>query len=215
MWADLSKPWQESFKQAWSSYCKGSFPIGAVVVDKKDQIIAKGRNKVYEKEIEFGQISNNKIAHAEINAILMLNTHDRDEVKNYTLYSTMEPCPLCFGATIMSGIKEIKFAARDRVAGATGLNQGNDYIASKALNIEGPDLELEFVQIVLKTDFILRRGLFVERLLNAWKLDCPHGIDLGLHWFKENKFCQAKNEGKDFAIVADEILKDKIYRLAK
>ncbi|MTI65499.1 MAG: nucleoside deaminase [Firmicutes bacterium] len=142
----MTRPWKEAFRQAWLSYCGGSFPIGAVIVDRKGSIISKGRNKVYESECISEEICNNKIAHAEINAILKINNlESNNDRKDYILYSTMEPCPLCFGAIVMSGIRKIKYAARDNIAGSTDLNSGNDFIKEKSIEVLGPFSKLEII----------------------------------------------------------------------
>jgi len=44
MWDQLEKPWQACFELGWTSFKKGSFPIGAVIVDETGEIIAKGRS---------------------------------------------------------------------------------------------------------------------------------------------------------------------------
>lgn len=209
MWNTLSKPWKECFNQAWLSYCNGSFPIGAVIVDESGNIISKGRNTVYEMEALPNEICNNKIAHAEINAILKINNLETNASrKEYELYSTMEPCPLCFGAIVMSGITNIHYAARDKVVGATNLKDANTYLQGKNMKVSGPYKELEIVQFVLKTDFVLRRGHAVDRLLQTWEQDCPVGITIGRKWYELNKLVQAKQEKTDISIIIDEIISE-------
>lgn len=85
-------------------------PFGAVVVDKKGNIIATGNNQVLK--------NNDPTAHAEVmairNACTKLNTYD---LSNYTLYTSCEPCPMCLSAIIWSNIKEIYYACtRDDAA---------------------------------------------------------------------------------------------------
>ncbi|EDL64854.1 nucleoside deaminase [Bacillus sp. SG-1] len=207
MWNSLSSAWKECFEQAWNSYCSGSFPIGAAITDENGDVISIGRNKVYEKVIEEGQVCNNKIAHAEINAILKINNLETNtNRKKYSIYSTMEPCALCFGAIVMSSIKNVHFAAGDGLAGATNLINGNDYIAGKNILINGPFKDLEIAQLVLKTDFVLRRGHDTERILTPWRIDCPTGITIGEEWFKNGTLQNAKESGKPFGEIFDEIL---------
>lgn len=208
MWNSLACAWKECFSQAWISYCNGSFPIGAAITDETGTVISIGRNKVYEKEHEESQVCNNKIAHAEINAILKIdNLETNANRKKYSIYSTMEPCPLCFGAIVMSSIKKIHFAAGDGLAGGTNLIRGNDYISGKAIEENGPHKELEIVQIVLKTDFILRRGHDIERIISPWRADCPVGVTIGEEWFLQNKLQDAKDKQIPFSEVFDEIVK--------
>jgi tRNA(adenine34) deaminase len=209
MWSSLSEAWKECFEQAWISYCNGSFPIGAAITDENGAVISTGRNKVYEQIHEEGQVCSNKIAHAEINAILKIdNLETNKNRKKYSIYSTMEPCALCFGAIVMSSIKNIHFAAGDRLAGATNLIEGNDYIAGKQMKVTGPLKELEIVQLVLKTDFVLRRGHDTDRILTPWRMDCPTGVTIGEEWFRKNKLEEAKNSGKPFGDIFNDIVNE-------
>ncbi|WP_113930280.1 nucleoside deaminase [Bacillus sp. P14.5] len=209
MWVNLSHAWKECFEQAWISYCNGSFPIGAAITDENGRVISAGRNKVYEKSQENGQVCNNKIAHAEINAILKIdNLETNQNRKRYSIYSTMEPCALCFGAIVMSSIKNIHYAAGDGLAGATNLVNGNDYITGKSISVHGPHKELEIAQLVLKTDFVLRRGHDVERIITPWRMDCPIGVELGERWFSNGTLQTAKQDGKPFGEIFEDIKKE-------
>ena len=77
-------------------------PFGAVITDKKGNIIANGNNKVLK--------NNDPTAHAEITAIReackKLNTYDLSE---YILYTSCEPCPMCLSAIIWSNIKKVYY----------------------------------------------------------------------------------------------------------
>ncbi|MGD7023574.1 nucleoside deaminase [Rossellomorea vietnamensis] len=208
MWDNLSQAWKTCFEQAWLSYCSGSFPIGAVITDENGKVISAGRNKVYEKSQEPGQICSNKIAHAEINAILKIdNLETNRNRKKYSIFSTMEPCALCFGAIVMSSIKTIHYAAGDGLAGATNLVNGNNYITGKSISVHGPHKELEIVQLVLKTDFVLRRGHDIERII-TWRMDCPSGVELGERWFNNGTLQNAKQNGKPFGEIFEEIMEE-------
>ena len=89
-WRDLEKPWRAAFEQGWRSFVSGSIPIGAVIADEKGEIIVAGRNRLYEA-CHF----NPKIAHAEMDCLLNLDISKYPEVKSYTLFTCMEPCPMC------------------------------------------------------------------------------------------------------------------------
>ncbi|RIW28262.1 nucleoside deaminase [Bacillus salacetis] len=207
MWESLPEQWKKCFEEAWTAYCSGSFPIGAAITDENGEVISTGRNKVYEKNYEEGQVCSNKIAHAEINAILKIdNLETNKNRKKYSIYSTMEPCALCFGAIVMSGIKNIHFAAGDGLAGATNLIKANDYIAGKKMAVNGPITDMEIVQLVLKTDFVLRRGHDTERIIAPWKRNCPIGVAIGENWFAKRKLQEAKHTGKPFGDIFDELI---------
>jgi tRNA(adenine34) deaminase len=155
--AKLSAPWKASWEQAWQAYCDETVPIGAVIVDSTGKILAKGRNRTFGKPPKDSrQIHNNPLAHAEINALLTL---DFDEIDPYScsLYTTVEPCPLCIGAICMSKIKEIHYGARDPWGGSTNLLQATPYLRKRRIKAFGLDnIEFETAILSLQIDFSLR-----------------------------------------------------------
>lgn len=76
-------------------------PFGAVVV-KDNQIIATGHNCVLK--------NHDSTCHGEIDAIRKaeqnLQTHD---LSGYELYTTGEPCPMCFAAILWANIKKVYY----------------------------------------------------------------------------------------------------------
>jgi tRNA(adenine34) deaminase len=90
----------------------GEVPIGAVIViDGK--VISSGFN-LREKD-------QRSIAHAEILAIdkacKVLGTWRLEEA---TLYVTLEPCPMCAGAMVLSRVKRVVYGAADPKGGCAG-----------------------------------------------------------------------------------------------
>ncbi|HHW12385.1 MAG TPA: nucleoside deaminase [Firmicutes bacterium] len=194
MWDKLEEPWQACFELGWTSFKKGSIPIGAVVVDVKGKIIARGRNRLYESEREAGEIAGHKLSHAELNALLKVNESDYPNIRQFSLYSTTEPCPLCFGALVMANVRNLKFAARDRYAGGTNLNNKNKYIAGKNIHIAGPFPDLEKVQITLHTAYELIKGHHSERIFEAWKIDCLEAVESGIKLFRDKTLQKLKEK---------------------
>jgi tRNA(adenine34) deaminase len=72
LWDDLSEPWRACVQEAWAAYCGGSVPIGAAITDCAGRTIARGRNCMYEADVEGYPLSGNRTAHAEMNALLGL-----------------------------------------------------------------------------------------------------------------------------------------------
>ena len=80
-----------ALEEAEKALKENTYPVGAVIVDGNNNVIARGRNRVHpQKDIT---------AHAEIDAIrnagkqcLMQNKNEK-----FTIYSTLEPCPMCTG----------------------------------------------------------------------------------------------------------------------
>ncbi len=136
---------------------------------------------IYETQGAAGEIVRHKLSHAELNALLKVSEFNW----KFSLYTTTEPCPLCFSAMVMANIRNLKFAARDRFAGGAELNKKSKYIASKKINITGPVKDLEKIQITIHTVNELIRGGKSEKLLNAWKKDSREAVECGIKLFKD------------------------------
>jgi len=82
------------------------FPFGAVIVDRESgEIIAEGWNKS----------SVNPTWHGEIVAINRLaELRPKFDGSRLSLYSTAEPCPMCQGAILWSGIGMVVFGTSIR-----------------------------------------------------------------------------------------------------
>ena len=93
----------------------GQTPFGACIV-KEGEIISSACNSVW----KFGDVT----AHAEINAIRdackKLNTIDLSEC---VIYSTCEPCPMCFSACYWARISKIVYGARIEDAKEFGFSE--------------------------------------------------------------------------------------------
>lgn len=99
---DDKKFLQEAIEKAKESVAKGGFPAGAVVV-KEGEIIGSG---ISVSNALFDPTSHGEIA-AIRNACTNLKT---SELSNAVIYTSMEPCSMCFSATMWAGIKKIVFA---------------------------------------------------------------------------------------------------------
>jgi tRNA(adenine34) deaminase len=134
MYDSLSKPWQVCVDLAWEAYCAGSLPIAAVIVDESENIVATGRNCLFETEKVEPYLSNNSLAHAEVNAILALDKTIKPS--SCTLYTTTEPCPLCMGALRMAGFVKAVYACRDPWAGCSGMVESVPYLKDKKMRVD-------------------------------------------------------------------------------
>jgi len=91
----------------------GEAPVGCVVVNSHGDIIGRGRNR--------REKNNSAIAHAEIEAIdNACKTVGDWRLTDCSLYVTLEPCPMCAGAIIMSRISRLYYGARDDLTGSCG-----------------------------------------------------------------------------------------------
>lgn len=191
---ELPVPWQRCFELAWESLCEGSKPIGAVVVNTEGKIVSTGKCAVF-NSLSDSVISHNELAHAEVNALLKLDNRVHTVVYNYTLYSTLEPCPLCLGALYMSGIKILKYAGRDRYGGSTNLLGTTPYLSRKRIQVHGPFPELEEVSIILNVYFdVITENPKGPPLHEKLELDYPKAVEIGRIWAKKRKLEDKKEQ---------------------
>jgi tRNA(adenine34) deaminase len=102
---------------AQAALAQGEFPVGSVIADGA-AVVARG----HRTGTAAGRA--NEIDHAEINAIKQLCAPGAPADRSgLTLYSTMEPCLMCFAATVLSGIHRIVYAYEDVMGGGTGCDR--------------------------------------------------------------------------------------------
>ena len=93
------------------SEAEGEIPVGAVITDSSGKVIGTGKNTSEADHTFFG--------HAEINAMTAACIYTgRTKLYGCTLYTTLEPCPMCMGACVTAGIARIVFGAYDKKNGA-------------------------------------------------------------------------------------------------
>ena len=83
---------------------EGNAAVGSIVVDG-ETVVARGRNLVAS--------NSDPIAHAE--TVALRNAGEalqRTDFSGLTLYTTFEPCPMCCGAILASGISTLVMGAR-------------------------------------------------------------------------------------------------------
>jgi len=183
MWAALSIPWQACVEEAWTAYCAGSLPIGAVVTDAAGNIIVRGRNRIFERRAEARQVHGHRLAHAELNALL--NLEDHIDPAGCVLYSTTEPCALCAGAIGMSGVQTVKYAACDPTAGGIELLEATPFLRSRQISVTGPEWkEFEAVLVALRVEHRYRKDKGTGIIVQALKARVPEGAGLGARLFE-------------------------------
>jgi tRNA(adenine34) deaminase len=109
----IHEQWMKhALKQAVHAFDDDEVPVGAVVVHKH-MIIAKGYNQV--------EKMHDPTAHAEMIALTAAASHIENKfLKECVLYVTMEPCPMCAGAIVLSRIPTVVFGCYDSKMGACG-----------------------------------------------------------------------------------------------
>lgn len=99
-----------ALKEAMAALRQDEVPVGAVIV-KNGSVIAKAHNQV--------EMLQDPTAHAEILAIGAAANHlGNRRIEGCTLYVTLEPCPMCAGALVLSRIDRVVFGSYDPKMGA-------------------------------------------------------------------------------------------------
>jgi len=99
-----------AIEQAGIAEENGDVPIGAVIV-YKNQIIAKAYNQ--------RQQLNDPTAHAEIIALTQAAAFMESwRLNGCTIYVTLEPCPMCAGALVLSRMDRLVYGCDDPKTGA-------------------------------------------------------------------------------------------------
>jgi len=197
MWETLSTPWQGALEMAWEAYCAGTIPIGAVVANADGKVLARGRNRILDATAPKGQVCNDTLAHAEINALLALDL-DQEGRHDSTLYTTMEPCPLCMGAFYMSSVRTLHFAARDPYAGSTNLLGATPYLSRKPIRVLAPPsrtLEISLIAMLVETEISLRGERVIHsRFFEEWREMLPEAMEFGIALYRSNELRKKQKE---------------------
>lgn len=90
------------------------YPVGAVLVADGGSVIGAAANQSLASGV--------RIHHAEMRVLEQVPTwHSALAMPHLTLYTSLEPCLMCFGAAVVSRIHRIVWACRDPYGGAGAL----------------------------------------------------------------------------------------------
>ncbi len=144
---------KEALKEAKKAFQKGEVPVGAVVV-YQNKVIARAFNQM--------EMLHDPTAHAEMIAITQAadflrsqgGDKHRGSLEKASIYVTIEPCPMCAGALVISHCENLIFAAKDLKAGACGTlyNITQDDRLNHRLNVTSGILE-EDAKVLLQEFF--------------------------------------------------------------
>jgi cytosine deaminase len=118
----------ETCKLALKAVRSGNYGIGSIIVDPHGQIITKGHNEVFSPYFRSDR-------HAEMVVMEVFEETHKEQIdlKGYTLYTSLESCPMCMTRLISSGIEKIIHVADDPNGGMVHLRD-NLPIAWKQLS---------------------------------------------------------------------------------
>lgn len=103
-----------ALEQARKALEKGEFPVGCVISDGRSVLAPGARNGSR-------QSFPNETDHAEMVALKALtDSRAAIDTRDLAIYSTLEPCLMCFGAILIHGIHTIVYGCEDAMGGGTG-----------------------------------------------------------------------------------------------
>jgi len=101
-----------AFEEAQKGLNANEIPVGAIIV-KNNKLIASSYNTSI--------LKSDPTSHAEINVIRQAaKTLQNYRLSGVSLFVTLEPCAMCYGAIIHSRIEKLVFGAFDNKTGVCG-----------------------------------------------------------------------------------------------
>ena len=134
---------EEALRLAREAQEAGSAPVGAVLVDAGGRVVARGRNRVGEAQTP-EHVGAASVAHAEMDLFFQVG-----KVRNaseLTLYTSLEPCLMCGGASALLGVGRVVWATSDPWGGSGRLIAWSHHPAMEETDVVPcplPDLERE------------------------------------------------------------------------
>jgi tRNA(adenine34) deaminase len=150
--------------EATSALQEGEFPVGCVLV-RDGQVLASARRQ------NSAGPGANELDHAEILALrALLRADPGTDCGAITVYSTMEPCLMCFTTLLLSGIRRFVFAYEDVMGGGTGLKLEQLPGLYAAMRLELMPGILRDEALTLFREFFRRHSYWAESSLARYTL---------------------------------------------
>ena len=140
-----------AFAEAEAAAARGEVPIGAVLVDPVQGVLAAAGNRV--------EADNDPTAHAELLVLRAAGAKAHTpRLAGCDLYVTLEPCPMCATAASFARLRRVIFAAYDPKGG--GIEHGPRVFSHTTCH-HGPEVvggvEASRAEALLKGFFAVRR----------------------------------------------------------
>lgn len=201
---ELDTYWKRIFELEWISLCEGSKAIAALIVSNEGEVISEGRNKIGE-----ATIPNPRVSHAEVEVIRNLDITKYPHVKSYTLYTALEPCPMCMGTIVMGGIRNVVIGTKDAHGGAIELLEKSVYLKGKNINVVWMPQEYGDVQRGFQT---LKELLYntneelLERMMTDFSVYNKKGVLAAKELIDEGIFKDKKPNAYNVEEIFDKLM---------
>lgn len=92
---------------------EGNLPVGAVIT-LDDDIVAEGRSAILVPKFDATR-------HAEMEALRAVPQELWDSASSLALYTSLEPCLMCFGSILLHRVGSVIFGSSDSYGGANAI----------------------------------------------------------------------------------------------
>ena len=104
---------QRAIELAMLAEQEGNLPVGAVIA-LDGEVVAEGRSAIWVPRFDATR-------HAEMEALRAAPVEAWGSAEALSLYTTLEPCLMCFGAILLHGIGRIVYGSSDGYGGASAV----------------------------------------------------------------------------------------------
>jgi tRNA(adenine34) deaminase len=104
---------QRAIELALLAEREGNLPVGAVIT-LGSEVVAEGRNAMWVPKFDATR-------HAEMEALRAVPTDLWSSSEEMSLYTTLEPCLMCFSSILLHGIGRVVFGSSDSYGGPSSV----------------------------------------------------------------------------------------------
>jgi tRNA(adenine34) deaminase len=108
---DDKKMMERAIELALQAEREGNLPVGALIT-LDDVVVAEGRSRIWKPRFDATR-------HAEMEALRAVPDDQWHSPDRMTVYTTLEPCLMCFGSILLHRIGRVVFGANDSYGGAS------------------------------------------------------------------------------------------------
>jgi tRNA(adenine34) deaminase len=141
----------KALEEARDALNTGEFPVGCVIVYENNVLVHHS-----------GSENQNELDHAEMLALRRLvDLRKKIDREQLIVFSTLEPCLMCYAALILNDIRHIVYAYEDVMGGGTNLDL-------KKLNPFYQDMEMKVAPHILRQESLMLFKKFFSDAQNSY-----------------------------------------------
>jgi tRNA(adenine34) deaminase len=145
----------KALEEARDALNTGEFPVGCVIVYENNVLVTGARH-------HSGSENQNELDHAEMLALRrLIDLGKKIDREQLTVFSTLEPCLMCYAALILNDIRHIVYAYEDVMGGGTNLDL-------KKLNPFYQDMEIKVATHILRQESLMLFKEFFSDAQNSY-----------------------------------------------